>query len=367
LVGPSGGGKTTSLGLIQRFYDPEKGVVLLDGRPMNTYKPSFIASMVSVVQQESSIFDMTVAENVRWGKPDATEDEIEDALMKAALYHDLDRKPLRFNTPATELSGGQKQRLTIARAIVRRPKILLLDEATAALDTKSEREVQKALNALMLEVKGTCVAIAHRLSTIMDSDMIAVIKEKKVKESGSHAELVAKEGGEYAELSKLAGMAGGEGDEKGEEDALREITKLIEAEAERDPGSTLFPMIQQKLKAAKAWTDAERRHLKELTQTYERALQKHEEDKDAEAMAKAVEASKAGHVWSAAKGHGYAKLSVLPPPELSRQHSAPGQPIGLFRQMSMRNADGDIPADISEGDSPAPAPIALHRAKTTLT
>ena len=111
---------------------------------------------------------------MRWGKPDATRSEIVSALKQAALWHDLGRKPLGMRTMAKQLSGGQKQRLTIARAIVRQPKILLLDEATAALDTKSEKEVQMALNNLMAMNKGTCIAIAHRLSTIMDSDQIAV-------------------------------------------------------------------------------------------------------------------------------------------------------------------------------------------------
>lgn len=271
--------------------------------------------------------------------------------MKAALYHDLDRKPLRFATPATELSGGQKQRLTIARAIVRRPKILLLDEATAALDTKSEREVQRALNALMKEVNGTCVAIAHRLSTIMDSDTIAVIKDKRVVEQGSHAELVAKEGGEYAELSKLAGMAGGETAEKGEEDALRELSKLVETEAERDPGSTLLPEILRKLKAARAWTEAERRHMKELSQAYERALQKHYEDHDAEAMKVAVERARGLHIWSAKKGENLGKLAMLPSPK----------PATLLRQVSADAAKSQIG---DEGDVPPPQ-ILLQRSATS--
>lgn len=156
LVGPSGGGKTTALAVIQRFYDVEKGEVLLDGKPLKEWKPSFLATQIAVVQQESAIFDLSVEENVRWGKPDATPAEIENALKMAALWHDIDKKPLRMKTNATQLSGGQKQRLTIARAIVRNPRILLLDEATAALDTKSEKEVQHALNTLMAENKVSC-------------------------------------------------------------------------------------------------------------------------------------------------------------------------------------------------------------------
>jgi len=332
LVGPSGGGKTTTLALIQRFYDPERGEVLLDGRPISEYKPSFLASVISVVQQDAAIFDMTVAENIRWGKADATPEEIEDALMKASLYHDLDRKPLRFDTSATELSGGQKQRLTIARAIVRKPKILLLDEATAALDTKSEKEVQRALNALMADCKGTCVAIAHRLSTIMDSHCIAVIKKKRVVEKGSHQELVLKEGGEYAELSKLAGMASAEG-EMPKESALREAVKMLRTEQERDPGITFLPQLLQKLKAAQSWTDAERWHLKELSQTYERALQTLQ-DENMRALEERVEKAKEEHTWTPSLGEKFGRFELLPrvkaksreliqtPPELRRQVSA---------------------------------------------
>jgi len=146
-------------------------------------------------------------------------------------------------------------------------------------------------------------------------------------EQGSHAELVAKDGGEYAELSRLAGMAGGEAPKKGDEDSLRELMQLVNAEAERDPGSKLMVVIQQKLKAAKAWTDAERRHLKELSQTYERALQKHTEDKDAAAMQSVVEEASARCVWSASKGEALAKFALLPPPNLQRQLSAPSPSV----------------------------------------
>jgi len=358
LVGPSGGGKTTVLALIQRFYDCEKGEVLLDGRPLSDYKPSFIARQIGVVQQESAIFDLTVSENIRWGKPDATEQEIEEALMKASLYHDLDRKPLRFETPAGELSGGQKQRLTIARAIVRRPKILLLDEATAALDTKSEREVQKALNTLMADVKGTCIAIAHRLSTIMDSDSIAVIKNKKVVEQGSHRQLVLKEGGIYAELSRLAGMSSdGEPSqgEAGEADAIREAMQLVSAEAERDPGNTLFPKILQKLKAANAYTNTERRHLKELSQTYERALQRYNDDKDATAMQEAVKRGKLHSVWTPTTGSNMAKLALLPP-ALQRAASSTASPLP--------DAAGEGDDKTSGKLGPPPAPPSLMRMQT---
>jgi len=311
LVGPSGGGKTTALAVIQRFYDVEKGEVLLDGKPLKDWKPSFLATQIAVVQQESAIFDLTVEENVRWGKPDATIAEIENALKMAALWHDIDKKPLRMKTNAMQLSGGQKQRLTIARAIVRNPKILLLDEATAALDTKSEKEVQHALNSLMAENKGTCIAIAHRLSTIMDSDQIAVVKDKQIKECGTHAELCSKPNGEYAELSKLSGMSSDGDDVEGDEQALTEVLKVVKMELERDPHSVMLQSISDKLRAAAAHTNAERRRLKELTQTYEHALQEYHEHHDAAKMQAAVEQYKARSSWAAMAGVSLAKFKVI--------------------------------------------------------
>lgn len=204
LVGPSGSGKSTTLSLLQRFYDVTGGTIVVDGTDIRDVRLSDLRQRFAYVEQEPTIFAGTIAENIRFGKADATDAEVE-AAARAALVHDfvLDL-PAGYDTVVGErgvmLSGGQKQRLAIARAILKNAPILLLDEATSALDAQSERLVQTALEHLM---QGrTTLVIAHRLATIRDANTILVLDGGKIIDQGTHEELVAK-GGRYAELAKL--------------------------------------------------------------------------------------------------------------------------------------------------------------------
>ncbi|WP_348271016.1 ABC transporter transmembrane domain-containing protein [Devosia sp. Root436] len=204
LVGASGSGKSTTLSLLQRFYDVSSGVIRVDGVDIRQARLRELRQRFAYVEQEPTIFAGTIAENIRFGKPEADEAEVE-AASRAALVHDfvLDL-PLGYDTMVGErgvmLSGGQKQRLAIARAILKNAPILLLDEATSALDAQSERLVQVALEHLM-EGRTTLV-IAHRLATIRDADKILVLDGGRIIDQGTHDELVAK-GGRYAELARL--------------------------------------------------------------------------------------------------------------------------------------------------------------------
>jgi len=204
LVGASGAGKSTVFALIQRFYDVDKGAIRVDGVDIRDVEPADLRHRFAYVEQEPTIFAGTVAENIRFGKPDATQAEIE-AAARAALVHDfVVELPNGYDSIVGErgvmLSGGQKQRLAIARALLKDAPILLLDEATSALDAQSERLVQLALERLM-EGRTTLV-IAHRLATIRDADRILVLEAGRLIDQGTHAQLV-KKGGRYAELAKL--------------------------------------------------------------------------------------------------------------------------------------------------------------------
>jgi len=276
LVGKSGSGKSTMLNLLQRFYDPAEGSILLDGRPLTAYAPSFLSSVVSVVTQEAVVFNASIRQNVVWGATGATDEQVEAALRAAQLWHDVECLPRRLDTNAQSLSGGQKQRLTIARAIVKQPKLLLLDEATAALDTKSEKGVQTALNELM---RGkTCVAIAHRLSTLVDSDKICVVQRGSIVEEGSHTELQLREGGVYRELSRLAGMSAGDAE------GLLKARNAAQLALNCHPEDSTLQNVMKHLEDAANYQAAETNRLKELQRTYERVLAVHERDGDAIAM-----------------------------------------------------------------------------------
>ncbi|KAH9520293.1 ATP-dependent translocase ABCB1 [Bulinus truncatus] len=196
LVGSSGCGKSTTVQLLQRFYDPLEGTVLLDGNDIKTLNIKWLRSKIGVVSQEPSLFDTSIEENIRFGKMDASEEDIRNAAKKANAHDFIMQLPEGYKTNVGErgaqLSGGQKQRISIARALVRNPKILLLDEATSALDQESEAIVQKALEAAG-EGRAT-ITIAHRLSTIQNADKIIAISEGEVVEQGTHNELMEMKG-----------------------------------------------------------------------------------------------------------------------------------------------------------------------------
>ncbi|XP_008429877.1 ATP-dependent translocase ABCB1 [Poecilia reticulata] len=196
LVGSSGCGKSTTIQLLQRFYDPQEGFVSIDGHDIRSLNVSYLREMIGVVSQEPILFATTITENIRYGRPDVTQMEIEQAAKEANAYDFIMNLPDKFETlvgdRGTQMSGGQKQRIAIARALVRNPKILLLDEATSALDAESETIVQAALDKVRLG--RTTLIVAHRLSTIRNADMIAGFQKGKVVELGTHSDLMAKHG-----------------------------------------------------------------------------------------------------------------------------------------------------------------------------
>ncbi|HEX5270983.1 MAG TPA: ABC transporter transmembrane domain-containing protein [Gemmataceae bacterium] len=205
LVGPSGAGKSTIVSLLLRFYDPDAGRLLIDGRDARDYPLRRLREQMALVPQDVLLFGGTVADNIAYGRPGASQAEIEEAARRANAHDFIAAFPEGYRTVVGErgvqLSGGQRQRVAIARAILKNPAILILDEATSALDSESERLVQQALDALM---EGrTSVIIAHRLSTVRRADCIYVVKEGEVVEAGTHAELVARPDGLYRSLSEL--------------------------------------------------------------------------------------------------------------------------------------------------------------------
>ncbi|XP_009905550.2 ATP-binding cassette sub-family B member 5 [Dryobates pubescens] len=202
LVGSSGCGKSTSIQLLERFYDPAEGQVLADGFDTRSLHLQWLRSRLGLVSQEPVLFDCSIAENIQYGDNSrvVSQKEIEEAAKAANIHAFIEKLPEKYNTRVGEkgaqLSGGQKQRIAIARALVRNPAILLLDEATSALDTESEKIVQKALDNA--RQGRTCIVIAHRLTTVQTADIIAVIQNGRVVEQGTHSQLMAKEGQYYA-------------------------------------------------------------------------------------------------------------------------------------------------------------------------
>jgi subfamily B ATP-binding cassette protein MsbA len=203
LVGPSGGGKSTILSLLPRFYDVSAGAVTLNGRDIRELKLHDLRASIALVTQEPFLFDDTVAANIAYGRPGATAEDIVAAARAAAAHDFITALPEGYATRAGEagmrLSGGQRQRIAIARAFLKDAPILLLDEATSALDTHSEAQVQQALERLM--AGRTTLMIAHRLSTVRDCDRIHVIDRGRVIETGDHESLLAS-GGLYAQLAR---------------------------------------------------------------------------------------------------------------------------------------------------------------------
>lgn len=199
LVGPSGGGKTTLCNLIPRFYDVEDGEILVEGIDVRKIKLQSLRSNIGMVQQDVYLFSGTVRENILYGKPDATEQEVIDAAKAAGAYDFIMNLENGFDTYVGErgvmLSGGQKQRISIARVFLKNPPILILDEATSALDNKSEFIVQESLENL---AKGrSSLTIAHRLTTVQNADLILVLTEEGIIERGTHQQLMEQEGYYY--------------------------------------------------------------------------------------------------------------------------------------------------------------------------
>ena len=196
LVGPSGGGKTTICSLLPRFYDVTAGKVAIDGKDVRDLTLKSLRNQIGMVQQDVYLFDGTIRENIAYGKPDATDEEIKEAARRANMDDFIMQLPKQYDTyvgeKGTRLSGGQKQRISIARVFLKNPPILILDEATSALDNESERYIQKSLEELAKN--RTTITIAHRLSTIKRSDEIIVITEDGIAERGTHETLLAKNG-----------------------------------------------------------------------------------------------------------------------------------------------------------------------------
>ena len=201
VVGPSGGGKTTLCQLLERFYDVTEGAVLVDGHDVRSVTQESLRRSIGIIQQDVFIFAGTVRDNIRYGKPDATDAEIIAAAVRAEIHQDIMAMPDGYDTFVGErgvmLSGGQKQRLSIARVFLKNPPILVMDEATSALDTVTEQRIQASLDSL--STGRTSVIIAHRLSTIRDADRVAVIEDEHIVELGTPAELIER-GGEFAKL-----------------------------------------------------------------------------------------------------------------------------------------------------------------------
>lgn len=205
LVGSSGSGKSTIASLVLRFYEIGGGEFTIDGKKAIDYDLTELREQMAIVPQDVLLFGGSIKENILYGKPTATMEEVIEAAKKANALEFIDSFPEKFETivgdRGIQLSGGQRQRVAIARAVLKDPSILILDEATSSLDSESERLVQEALDKLM--VGRTSIVIAHRLSTIKNADKIVVLHKGEVTEAGTHKELITNENGLYYKLSKM--------------------------------------------------------------------------------------------------------------------------------------------------------------------
>lgn len=234
LVGPSGAGKSTVIQLLQRFYDPSGGQILIDGKQCSSYNLQWLRRQMALVSQEPRLFCCSIRQNIRYGLPEATDDQIIAAAIAANAHEFIMRLSEGYETNVGQggslLSGGQKQRIAIARAILRDPSILILDEATSALDNQSEKVVQSALDRLLLAKKRTTIIIAHRLTTVRNADKIIVIDNVKGKgsivvEQGTHDELQLIQGGIYKALvDAQSATIGNVDNERKSKEAVRLLT-----------------------------------------------------------------------------------------------------------------------------------------------
>jgi len=208
IVGATGAGKTTLISLLERFYDPTEGRVLLDGVDLRALKTSDLRSNLSIVPQDVFLFNGTIYENILYGKDDATEEDVYEAARIACADEFIRSFPdgyaTRIGERGTRLSGGQKQRIAIARAVLRKTPVLILDEATSAVDNRTEAEIQKAIDNLI--GTRTVIVIAHRLSTVRKADTILVLHEGEIVEQGNHEQLLSN-GGLYADMNKIVDVA----------------------------------------------------------------------------------------------------------------------------------------------------------------
>ena len=209
IVGPSGGGKSTLCSLIPRFYDVTEGAIRIDGHDVRDVTQQSLRRSIGVVQQDVFLFAASIMENIRYGRPDATADEVVEAARRAEIYDDIMDMPDGFDTYVGErgalLSGGQKQRISIARIFLKNPPVLILDEATSALDSITEAKIQRAFDAL---AKGrTTLIIAHRLSTVRSASRILVVRDGVITEEGTHEALLARDG-DYAQLYHTQNLHG---------------------------------------------------------------------------------------------------------------------------------------------------------------
>ncbi|MDO8473661.1 MAG: ATP-binding cassette domain-containing protein, partial [Dehalococcoidia bacterium] len=205
LVGPTGAGKSTMAGLICRFYEPTQGTIYFDGLDMRRISRRSLAGQIGLVLQEPFLFTGTVADNIRYGRPDASDSEVMEAAKAVGAHPFIERMDHGYQSHVQErggnVSAGQRQLISLARALLVDPRVLILDEATASIDTDTEILIQEALRRLL--AGRTAIIIAHRLSTVKDADRIVVMKEGRIAETGSHRELLDK-GGMYAALYKMA-------------------------------------------------------------------------------------------------------------------------------------------------------------------